>query len=140
MKEKDFQVEFGRRNKIFGAFELKFCKGKSLPFSCLADHQEKALLGIYSQVGHYHKITDQPFVKGMTFQRKKPFDCFNLRDIPAYVVVMWWVPRTEKMVYYIPIKSWVSLKKTCGRKSLIEDMCFAHAHFIHDYLKKAPAK
>ena len=62
MKEKDFQTEFGKRNRIHGVFELKFCKGKSLPFKNLAEHQEKALLDA-SEDGLYHKITDQPVYK-----------------------------------------------------------------------------
>jgi len=138
MKEKDFQVEFGKRNKVFGVFELKFCKGKSLSFSCLADHQEEALLGVTSRAGYYHKITDQPFIKGMTFQRKKPFDCFRFGLFWAYVVVMWWVPRKKKMVYYIPIRAWVELRESCGRKSITQALCASSAHFIYDYLKKAP--
>ncbi len=133
MKEKDFQVEFGKHNKMFGVFELKLCKGKSLPFDCLADHQEKALLDAYSTTGLYHKITDQPFLKGMTFQRKKPFDCFNLRDVPAFVVVMWWIAREKKMVYYIPIGDWITVRDNCGRKSLTEDMAAKIAPIAFDY-------
>ncbi len=142
MKEKDFQSEFGKRNTIFGVFELKFCKGKSLPFSCLADHQEAALLAVNSHEGHYHKITDQPFIPGMTFQRKKPFDCFRLRDTCAYVVVMWWHSRRAKAVYYIPIEVWVNSKNLGNRKSITEAMAANIAYFVDDYMgkgKKAPS-
>ena len=43
MKEANFQTQFGKRNSIHGVFELKFTKGKSIPFNALAEHQEKTL-------------------------------------------------------------------------------------------------
>lgn len=135
MKERDFQSEFGKRNREIGVFELKFCKGTSIRFDAVAEHQEAALLAV-SGSGLYHKITDQPFLKDMNFQRKKPFDCFNLVYIPAYVVVMFWEPRKKKNVYYIPIKNWLSAKAEISRKSLTEPMIAALATVVEDYTQR----
>ena len=135
MKERDFQAEFGKRNLITGVFELKFCKGTSIRFDSVAEHQEAALLAVEGD-GLYHKITDQPFLKDMNFQRKKPFDCFNLSGIPAYIVIMWWEPRKKKNVYYIPVKRWCSMRDGAGRKSITEDMAEGEAMFTEDYTAK----
>jgi len=61
MKESNFQGEFSKRNLIEGVFELKLCKGKSLSFSSVAEHQEKALFAASSKQGLFHKISDSPF-------------------------------------------------------------------------------
>jgi len=135
MKERDFQAEFGKRNLINGVFELKFCKGTSIRFDSVAEHQEAALLAVEGD-GLYHKITDQPFLKDMNFQRKKPFDCFNLADIPAYVVIMFWRARKKKNVYYIPINKWVYFRDRADRKSITEDMAAGIAMFTEDYTLK----
>ena len=135
MKERDFQTEFGKRNLVIGVFELKLCKGKSIRFDSVAEHQEAALLAVEGD-GLYHKITDQPFLKDMNFQRRKPFDCFNLSGIPAYVVIMWWIPRKKKNVYYIPIKEWCLHRDLAGRKSITEDMAEGIAMFFEDYTTK----
>ena len=135
MKERDFQAEFGKRNLIIGVFELKFCKGKSIRFDSVAEHQEAALLAVEGD-GLYHKITDQPFLKDMNFQRKKPFDCFNLAGIPAYVVIMWWIPRKKKNVYYIPINKWCCFRDKADKKSITEEMAAAIAMFTEDYMAK----
>ena len=134
MKERDFQAEFGKRNLIKGVFELKFCKGTSIRFDSVAEHQEAALLAVEGD-GFYHKITDQPFLREMNFQRKKPFDCFNLAGIPAYVVVMFWESRKKKNVYYIPIKRWCFSRDTAGRKSITEKMAEEMADVFVDYLR-----
>jgi len=98
MKESNFQTEFGKRNTTVGFFELKFCKGKSLPFSALAEHQEKALLAAAHE-GLYYKISDFPVFANnkMRFNRPKPFDCFYIVAQPAFVVVMFWEIRKKKM-------------------------------------------
>ena len=140
MKEAQFQTEFGKRNTLVGVFELKFCKGNSLPFSALAKHQEQALLDASSNTGLYHKITDSPFFKDprgkMRFTWPKPFDAFLLKNINAYVVIMWWVPRTKKMVYYIEIKDWLEMREYANRKSATEKMAAEYAEAIQDYKKR----
>ena len=138
MKERDFQSEFGKRNKVAGVFELKFCKGTSLPFKSVADHQIKALKDA-STDGLYHKISDSPFFKDpagkMRFTKPKPFDCFYLKNIHAYVVIMWWIPRKKKNVYYIPIARWVGMQSGFNRKSVTETMAEQYSAFTSSYLK-----
>jgi len=137
MKEKDFQTEFGKRNTVEGCFELKLCKGTSLPFSALADHQIKALLDAACGSGLFHKITDQPVFKGSKtrFTKPKPFDCFFLTNMKSYVVVMFWIPRKKKNVYYIRIDSWIDMVESASRKSLTEEMAIEFATFKESYLK-----
>jgi len=138
MKEKDFQTEFGKRNKIAGVFELKFTKGKSLPFSALAEHQERALIAACGSDGLYHKISDFPiFSKSKArFNRPKPFDCMFLKWVLAYVVIMFWEPRKKKNVYYIRIFDWVDMREKANRKSVTEEMAKKYAESIEDYTQK----
>ena len=142
MKESDFQTAFRDKNTIHGVFELKLCKGKSLPFSALADHQETALLAASSPEGLFHKITDQPIFAGskVRFTKPKPFDCFMLKNTNAYVVVMWWVPRKKKKAYYIRIQDWILASGKAGRKSITEDIARIYAVKVVDYFKKKKAK
>jgi len=135
MKERDFQTLFGKHNPLLGFFELKFCKGKSLPFSALADHQEGALLAVSSDMGLYHKITDQPVFtdSNVRFTHKKPFDCFKMAWTPAYVVVMFWIPRKKKIAYYIRIEEWIKMRKEATRKSLTEEMALEYSEAFYDF-------
>lgn len=137
MKEKDFQTLFGKRNTIHGVFELKFTKGKSLPFNSLAEHQEKSLLKV-TQGGLYHKISDFPIFSGsgVRFNRPKPFDCFFLTQTMAYVVVMWWIPRKKKNVYYIKIEDWIETRSRASRKSITEDMALKSSTVFEDYTQR----
>ncbi len=139
MKEKNFQSEFKNKNKIFGIFELKLCKGTSLSFSALAPHQRQALTAINSLTGLYHKISDSPFFKDpggrMRFTKPKPFDCFLLKDLDAYVVVMFYTPRTKKNVYYIHIFDFLTMEMETERKSFTEDMARANADHFCSFLK-----
>jgi len=137
MREREFQTEFRKRNEVVGCFELKLCKKTSLPFNALADHQMSALFDASCDFGLFHKITDQPVFKGSKtrFTRPKPFDCFFLADIPSYVVVMFYVPRKKKNVYYIRIDKWIDMVGSYGRKSLNEEMAIEFATFKESYLK-----
>lgn len=82
MKEKDYQTIFNHwlKNvyKRTGAFELKLCRGKSLPFSAVAPHQVAALLHA-SNDGLVYKIPDCGY--------QNPFDCVSLYQVPAFVVI-----------------------------------------------------
>ena len=135
MKESNIQTEFGKRNRSPGIFELKFTKGKSLPFSALADHQKKALLDVSSTRGFYHKLSDFPMFADnkMRFNRPKPWDCFFLVCQPAYVVVCFYVPRKKKRLYYIRIQDWLEMEKRADRKSMTEKMAIEYAEIIEDY-------
>ena len=137
MKEANIQTDFGKRNRYPGIFELKLCKGKSLPFDALADHQELALLDISSTKGLYHKISDFPIFTASKarFNRKKPFDCFFLVCQPAYVVVCFYVPRKKKRLYYIRIQDFIEMRNKADRKSITEQMAIEYSEIIEDYLK-----
>lgn len=140
MKERDFQTQFKKHNKITGIFELKLCKGKSLSFSSVAEHQKQALLDVSSRTGLYHKISDSPFFKDpegrMRFTKPKPFDCFLLKDVNAYVVIMFYVPRKKKNVYYIPIEKYLDMEREVGRKSFTEEMARSACNYFFSYLKR----
>ena len=63
------------------AFEAKMVKtGKTLAFSKIPAHQDRALRMTNSETGIYHKISDESRVQ-------KPFDGFFLRKEKAYVVI-----------------------------------------------------
>lgn len=140
MKESDVQRLFGKQNKLFGAFELKFTKGKSISFEAVAAHQIKSLLAI-SKDGLYHKLIDPPIFPGMKtrFNAPRPFDCFNLKEIPAYIVAVFYEPNRKKTAYYIPIDDFVMMQKEVEngrlgekpRKSFTEPHAEVYAeHFL----------
>ena len=118
MKEKDFQTLFTKwlkdRWQGTGAFELKICKKKSLPFSTVQEHQINALKQVKDSIFAY-KISD--FSPGL-----KPFDCFSFAMEGAFLVVMFYVPRQPKGFYLIDIDDFIKLKETTKRKSFTEDM------------------
>lgn len=123
MKEKDLQIIFGRKNKKIGAFELKMVKGISIPFSRIEEHQILSLAECEKK-GLYHKIADQTIGKfGYGSSMKKPCDCFNTPPMPAYLVIIWYVPRKRKTAYYIRINDFVSMAINTERKSATEKMC-----------------
>jgi len=141
MKEKDVQRLFGKQNKVHGVFELKLCKGKSLSFDSVADHQIKALTKVEGSEGLYHKISDSPvsWQKNMRFTKEKPFDCLFLKDTPAYVVVVFYVPSKKKTAYYIPVHEFVNMRHAVEngllgekpRKSFTEPHAEVYAeHFL----------
>ena len=127
MVEKDFQRIFNlwaRANKKLlptGAYELKLCKGKSIAFDVVAEHQEVALLEVCGE-GNYYKINDAPWIRNQkfSFTKPKPYDAYILRG-EAYVVVMWWKPREKKIAYCIDIKDWIKEREKGERKSLTEE-------------------
>lgn len=139
MKEKNFQTEFSKRNTIKGVFELKLSKGCSIRFDSVKEHQVSALLSAQSDKGLFHKISDSlPIFGGnkhMRFTAKKPFDCFLIENYPAYVVVMFYTPRKRKNVYYIPIDTWLSLKKNSDKKSIREEELKPNS-IIRNYYEK----
>jgi len=123
MKEKDIQQIFKKKNKHFGIFELKLCKGTSMAFDHVADHQIEALLAVSGEEGLYHKIADSPVSwGGQRFTKKKPFDCLVLKNQPAYVVICWYIPRAKKEFHYIPIKSFIEKRTMANRKSITKQM------------------
>jgi len=140
MKESQFQTEFAKRNQVVGVFELKLCKGKSMPFSALAPHQKQALLDVSSEAGLYHKISDSPFFKDpkgrMRFTCPKPFDSFFLMNIDAYLVVFFYIPRKKKAVYYIRIEDFIRMEHEANRKSFTAEMAEDYAEQVVNYMIK----
>lgn len=112
MKEKDFQLKFTRwlhyRYPANGVFELKICKGTSLPFDAVQPHQVAALVAAQS-TGIEYKIPDDT-------RGTKPFDCFRLKA-PAFVVVQFYSPGSKEFVM-IDIDVWINESETSDRKSL----------------------
>ena len=117
MNEKNFQTLFTKwlkRQGRTGAYELKICKKPSLPFSNVEEHQINALKEVKDGTFAY-KISD--FSPGM-----KPFDCFCMSNESAYVAIMFYYPNKSKNAYVIDIDIFISLIKTCGRKSITDEM------------------
>ncbi len=130
MKEAQIQTIFGKNNKVHGVFELKICNGSSLRVDAVKPHQMEALLAARGD-GLYHKITDQPIFFGQKtrFHSLKPFDCFYLKDTPAYIVVCIYTPRKPKEFCYILPEKW----KHDTKKSLNREEIRAVSEFIEIY-------
>lgn len=116
MKEADFQTKFNKwlkhKHQKTGAFELKLTKEKSLPFSAVAPHQ-KAALHMAHRGKLIYKIPDESY-------SQKPFDCFMMEEVDAYVVVMFY-KRGQKKFYMIPIVNWITEEFSSTRKSITEE-------------------
>ena len=131
MKESHIQTIFGKNNLIHGVFELKICNGSSLRVDAVRPHQMEALLAARGE-GYYHKISDNLTFdnrRGMRFPSKKPFDCFYLKDTPAYIVVCIYTPRKPKEFCYILPEAW----KHDTKKSLNREEIRAVSKFIEIY-------
>lgn len=116
MKERDFQSLFTRYvrakwSRTSAAFELKICKGKSLPFAAVQPHQLAALREAKNGRIAY-KIPDDS-------AGYKPFDSFVLSGALAFVCVMFYA-RGCRRFYLIDIDAWDSEVATSSRKSLTE--------------------
>lgn len=128
VKEKDIQTIFGKKNKLDGVFELKLLKGSSIRFDAVKDHQIEALMAVSGEEGLYHKINDLPVFPGCKtrFASPKPFDCFYLKNIPAYIVICVYTPRKKKLFCYIMPEAWTRAKINSKKKSInreeIEDI------------------
>lgn len=124
--EKNAQQKFKEVNLLYGAFELKLVnltKSKSFAYDHVADHQIEALQAISTGKGLYHKIADSPvsWQTKMRFGKPKPFDCFKLKDIPAYVVICWYNPekaRGNKEFHYIRIQAFLDKRAADPKKSM----------------------
>lgn len=140
-KEKNFQQEFKEKNELHGVFELKLCKGSSIPFAAVKDHQREALAECASKEGFYHKLSDIPVsamqkkgADSIRFTRPKPFDCFVLSDQKAYVVIMFYTPRIKKEVYYINIFDFFAMEQEAERKSITERMAEDYSNYTCSFL------
>lgn len=135
MTERDMQVLFGKYMETHSpkeseVYELKICKQSPLPFASLKQHQIEALLR--AEMGAlYHKITDQPWMSTKwSYTLKKPFDCFCLVKVKAYVVIWFYKPRQPKQFIKMRIGNFLKLKMTSGRMSFTEKMALEVEHEI----------
>lgn len=139
MVEKNFQSLFkawlgANMPVVTTVYELKIEKGTCIPFDRVYDHQ---IIGLRQAkyAGLYHKIADttMPFGGRMIrprFSKPKPFDCFVITKAEAYVVILFYVPRGDKRVYFIDIDKWIEEKATSSRKSLTQERAKEIASFI----------
>lgn len=134
MKEKNLYPLFRDKNETVGVFEIKLVKKNCIPFKNIYDHQIEALQKADSDCGLYHKIADQTVGRNNTFgwTLKKPFDCFYVKNIPAYVVIIFYIPIKKKIAYYIRIKDFVKMKSEAIRKSITEEMAKNYAEKVLD--------
>lgn len=113
MRESDFQSRFSLWLKYHAegsaAYELKLTKDPSLPFNAVQPHQIRAL-----QLAKHRKVIHKIADVGML---QKPFDCFVLSGVAAYVVVQFWKPG-EKQFFMIDVDDYVREMETSPRKSL----------------------
>lgn len=126
MKEAQFQTLWGKylkKSNLFpsSAFELKICKTKRFPISALKPHQIEGLK--MAKVGLYHKIADFPIFAGSKarFNSPKPFDCLWLKDVGAYLCVLFYTPRHPKKVIIVDIDDFVKACKKHQMKSFTID-------------------
>lgn len=116
MKEKDFQTKFSKwlryNHDGSGAFELKITKTNSIGYVKLEEHQKEALLHVkHSRM--VYKIPDDT-------RGSKPFDCFKMSSLPAFVVIYFYT-HGEKTFYMIDIDVWVKEEEISKRKSLTKE-------------------
>lgn len=116
--EKDFQTDFNKWLKHIhyktGAFELKIADGNSLSFSAVTPHQQDALYA--TKHGNLvYKIPDD----GMA---QRPFDCFMMVMVPAFVVVMFHAKQPDQKEFFmIDIDRWIEEATDSTRKSLTSE-------------------
>lgn len=115
--ESDFQSDFSawiRKTKysFTTAFELKVCKDNK-PLGFESSFQPQQLPKLF-QAKHgcvYKKLSDMD-------PSLKPFDCLQICNARAYVVVLWYAPREPKIMYWIDIDTFLKEKDSSNRKSL----------------------
>lgn len=117
MQESNFQSLFTKWLKLnadeSAAYELKITKTGTIPFSRIAEHQITSLLKAKHGI-LVHKISDSAI--GFL-----PFDTFTLVHSAAYLVVMFYKPRMQKVCYAIDIDDLIKLKDTPGKRSISEE-------------------
>ena len=115
-REAQFQTKFNKwlRHEWVGestAFELKVIKkGRALPFNAVKPHQLRALKACEGKF--VYKISDMDRVQ-------KPFDCFIIKNVLAYIVIQWY-SQNEKKFYIISVDNFIDEMNNSKRKSLTE--------------------
>lgn len=119
-REANFQSTFrswirSRKDLESAVFELKQSTTDSIPFDCLAKHQEEALLAAQAPEGILYKAPDDS-------RSVKPFDFFLVRAMPAFVVVKY-----PGIFTVITVNAWLRESKASKRRSLTLDRAIAIA-------------
>ena len=92
-------------------FEAKICKELSIPFDAVKDHQVSALY--QAKHGTFnHKIADGGY-------SPLPFDGFQMKMMPSYVIIFWYQHRNDKRFTMIDIDMFCEEKRISARKSLL---------------------
>ena len=135
MKESNMQTMWGKYLKEYPpekteVYELKICKGTSIPFDRIPSHQIEALQSVSRWL--YHKLTDAPIYYGMQtrFQKPKPFDCFCIVKSEGFLVVWFYKPRQPKRFIKIKIDDFLKMKEHSKRKSMTEAMALEIAYEV----------
>lgn len=112
--EKDFQRELRHKHGETSTFasEQKISKKKSIRFDAVQPHQLQFLDEVKSGI-FFYKFNDF-YIKNQTL--KKPFDSLCLINEPAYIIVMFYIPRKKKNVYWIDIDIWKQNEYFFGEK------------------------
>jgi penicillin-binding protein-related factor A (putative recombinase) len=118
MKECNMQTLFSRWIQEnppteSAVFELKICKQKSLPYSRIEEHQLESLYNAKHSFS-YHKLSDMS-------REKKPYDCYIVVGVKAFLVVWFYKPREAKEFIFIDIDILLSEISLSPRKSLTEE-------------------
>lgn len=95
-------------------YELKLVKKGPFPFAVVKDHQIEGL--VKSKEGLYIKLSDTAAMNG--FASPKPFDCLWVKAYEAWVVVLFYFPRKDKVAIKIPVKRFLQIRDTWPRKSI----------------------
>lgn len=98
----------------FGIWEVKFTKGRSIPFSGFSNEQLMVLMRAKHQRFDY-KIRD-------TSLDKMRVDGFTFMKSPAWCICCFAQGKSTFTAYAVDIDDLYHLRRTCGRKSFTEDM------------------
>lgn len=118
-------------------YELKICKGTSLPFASVKEHQIEALKKVET-AGFYHKLSDPPVFYGMNtrFNIKRPFDCLCIVRAKAFLVFWFYKPKQLKRFIKVRINDFLELKDKIGKKSFTEPEILGIATEVVTVLRK----
>jgi hypothetical protein len=116
MTEADRTTLFGkfakaRLSKTF-SFEAKICKGHSLPFNAVKEHQENSLY-LTKHGAFFHKLADSG--------HQMPLDGVFLYKEDAFVVIFWYQKPGDKRMTIIDIDAWLEEKDKSVRRSITFD-------------------
>ena len=109
--------QYVREKNLYGYFELKYTDKDSMPFNAVKDHQRLGLLASEAN-GFVWKLSDADM-------REKPFDSFNAKPAPAYVVI-----KFPGGFYVINIKVFLAEESISEKKSIHIDRAKELSHIV----------